>query len=133
LPAKTKIVATRVSVLQRTNLPFTASLRFIPFDGGPRTLCSVRRRQTDDCTCNFDFVRRRTSTAALLAEYTLLAGSPLLPTTDAVRMIEAPSGSRAFANDFEISRHAGETVVALAQNNHLALRAGRWQAANSTG
>jgi hypothetical protein len=38
-------------------------------------------------------VRAKARTAALVALYTLLAGNPLLPTMDALRMIEAPSGS----------------------------------------
>jgi hypothetical protein len=38
-------------------------------------------------------VRANARTAALVALYTLFAGKPLLATMDALRMIEAPSGS----------------------------------------
>jgi len=40
---------------------------------------------------------RERATAALVALYTLLAANPLLPTIDALRMIDAPSGIRGSA------------------------------------
>jgi len=42
-------------------------------------------------------VRAKDPTAALLAEYTLFADNPLLQTTDALRMIDAPSGNKGSA------------------------------------
>ena len=42
-------------------------------------------------------VRAKERATALVAAYTLLAGNPLLPTMDEVRMITAPSGSKGSA------------------------------------
>jgi len=56
---------------------------------GPGLTAFTRMRRSFSSVVH---VRANERTAAFVALYTLLAGNPLLPTIDALRMIDAPSG-----------------------------------------